>query len=129
MPKMSTYLRQPKHLFRRFFFIIFFLLLLLNRSAIMQSLFTDYIYFNLIIMALPDYKLRYNRAASFNFAPNILQSKVSSLIEAGFYYTQHKDMVQCYNCKITLSNWRRSSRPFAIHRRKSPRCSVAQKNH
>lgn len=93
----------------------------------MQSLLTDYIYFNLIIMALPDYKLRYHRAASFNFAPHALQTRVSSLVEAGFYYTQHKDMVQCYNCKITLSNWHQNSRPFALHRRKSPRCSVAQR--
>lgn len=77
-------------------------------------------------MALPDYRLRYNRAAFFNFASHALRLKVSSLVKAGFYYTQNEDMVHCYNCKITISNWRQNSRPFELHKRKSPRCSVVK---
>lgn len=73
-------------------------------------------------MAIPNFKIRHNRALSYNTAPKHLQSLARSLTNASLYYTQHEDMVQCYHCKITLDDWHTSHRPFQRHRRRSPQC-------
>lgn len=73
-------------------------------------------------MAIPNFKIRHNWALSYNTAPKHLQSLARSLTNAGLYYTQHEDMVQCYHCKITLDDWHTSHRPFQRHRRRSPQC-------
>ncbi|KYN30918.1 Apoptosis 1 inhibitor [Trachymyrmex septentrionalis] len=44
------------------------------------------------------------------------------LAAAGFYYTEKKDTVKCFECQITLSNWKIGDNPKSEHQRWSGRC-------
>ncbi|KAG5308350.1 DIAP1 inhibitor, partial [Acromyrmex insinuator] len=44
------------------------------------------------------------------------------LAAAGFFYTKKKDIVKCFECQITLSNWIVDDNPKAEHQRWSGKC-------
>lgn len=45
------------------------------------------------------------------------------LAEAGFFYLDIKDMVQCFECGIKLEDWCKSDGdPFFIHKKINPKC-------
>ena len=45
------------------------------------------------------------------------------MAEAGFYYLQNQDRVQCIYCEIVLDGWHAEDDPLLEHARHSPRCS------
>lgn len=77
-------------------------------------------------MAIPSFKTKLTRENSFKSAPHHLQVKTKSFVDAGFYYTNHEDLVQCYKCKITINDWYSKNSPFSAHRRFSPKCELVQ---
>ncbi|KAG4070246.1 hypothetical protein HA402_009376 [Bradysia odoriphaga] len=103
----------------------------LGESNKLSKISTAHCSFNtfntLIAMAHPSYKKRPNRLKSFQAAPRILQDKLQSLLNAGFYYTQHSDLVQCFKCHATLSDWHINSKPHTEHQRVSPNCPLVLK--
>lgn len=45
-----------------------------------------------------------------------------SLSEAGFFYLQDEDKVQCPFCRIIISKWTQGDKPLREHMKKSPKC-------
>lgn len=45
-----------------------------------------------------------------------------SLAEAGFYYLQYEDTVECFVCGQKLKEWQPDDCPWNEHRRHSPHC-------
>ena len=44
-------------------------------------------------------------------------------VEAGFIYRGREDQVQCFKCRLVLSQWHQSHDPLTEHRRYSPDCA------
>lgn len=44
------------------------------------------------------------------------------MVEAGFYYTGHADLVRCFYCKGGIKSWKRFDRPWVEHGRWFPKC-------
>lgn len=54
--------------------------------------------------------------------PQSLKYLTEPLTEAGFYYTQKGDAVQCFCCGISLKNWNDGDQPWEQHALLSPKC-------
>lgn len=73
----------------------------------------------------PDYVQYFERLRSYNDPqqwagePNVY---IKDLVEAGFVYTGHGDLVFCFKCGLTVSNWKEDDNPIDRHREKSQRC-------
>jgi hypothetical protein len=55
--------------------------------------------------------------------PSRVNLFVSSLSNAGFYFTGRADEVRCYACGVTYKNWTSRDNPVEIHKMLSPSCS------
>lgn len=71
-----------------------------------------------------DYTLLEHRINSFVNFPKCLKGLVSSLCEAGFYYTNVGDYVCCYVCSVMVNNWNVDSDPWRVHKSLNSRCSL-----
>lgn len=78
----------------------------------------------------PDYTDYYVRLQSFNHPhqwagePNVY---IKDLVEAGFVYTGQSDLVFCFRCGLTVSNWKEEDNAVARHREKSKDCAYIMK--
>ena len=50
----------------------------------------------------------------------------SELAKAGFYYLNMEDVVQCFCCDLTLSQWQEGDNPFELHAIEAPHCKFIQ---
>ncbi|XP_076466593.1 baculoviral IAP repeat-containing protein 7-B-like [Babylonia areolata] len=57
----------------------------------------------------PQFSTADRRLASFQNFPVNLRSLVKTLVQQGFFYTGHGDIVMCYHCGLTIKNWRRGN--------------------
>lgn len=75
------------------------------------------------IMDSPNF-MRYNsRLISYRKKwPQALKYLTEPLVEAGFYYTQKNDTVECFSCGLTLKNWNDDESPWEQHAIHAPRC-------
>lgn len=63
-----------------------------------------------------------NRLYSFQNKWPLHNITPESLAEAGFFYLQHEDRVQCPFCEIIIFNWTQGDKPLREHIKKSPKC-------
>lgn len=63
-----------------------------------------------------------NRLYSFQNKWPLHNITPESLAEAGFFYLQHEDKVQCPFCEIIIFNWTQGDKPLREHIKKSPKC-------
>lgn len=69
-----------------------------------------------------DMKYEINRQHSFKNRWPIADITPKSLAEAGFFYLQQEDRVQCPFCHIIISNWTPGDKPLREHMRNEPKC-------
>ncbi|KAF6215675.1 hypothetical protein GE061_000006 [Apolygus lucorum] len=63
------------------------------------------------------------RLSTFRMWPKVLQHLVPELCSAGFYYKdQMGDIVYCYSCNGSISDWEIYDEPWAEHARLFPKC-------
>lgn len=62
------------------------------------------------------------RFSTFEKWPEGIPVDKEQLANAGFYYTDKNDSVQCFHCGGVLRRWTESSDPWEEHRRWFPRC-------
>lgn len=67
-------------------------------------------------------KLESNRLHSFQNRWPLKNVVPESLAEAGFFYLQEEDIVQCPFCGIKISDWMHKDKPLREHMRRNPRC-------
>lgn len=69
----------------------------------------------------PCMEFNFNRFRTFLYYP--LQIPPASLYaKAGFYYSGESDTVTCFECGISISNWKASHDPLDVHKTHSPDC-------
>lgn len=74
-------------------------------------------------MSSPQHMLYNDRLASYKKRwPQSLKYLSESLSDAGFYYTQKGDEVQCFCCGGLLKNWNDSEQPWEQHAIWFPKC-------
>ena len=73
-------------------------------------------------MWFPKYRITCTRLETFRTwtAEHYLPAEIMN--EAGFFYTQIADQVQCYFCGVTLVDWKDTDDPFMKHAKWSPEC-------
>lgn len=81
----------------------------------------------------PDYTKYGERLSSFNEKswPTDSPVYIKELVEAGFVYTGDIDLVFCFKCGITESNWLDNDNPMERHTNSNPNCPymlLKQKN-
>lgn len=64
-----------------------------------------------------NYRSYTNRLLSFKKAPKHLISKAKRMANAGLFYTNKADEVQCYRCHTTIGEWTEANTPFDIRQR------------
>ena len=74
-------------------------------------------------MISPQYMAHKDRLSTYKKKwPQSLKYLAESLCEAGFYYTQKGDEVQCFCCGGTLKNWNDCEQPWEQHAIWMPKC-------
>lgn len=63
-----------------------------------------------------------NRLYSFQNKWPLHNITPESLAEAGFFYLQQEDRVQCPFCELITFNWTQGDKPLREHIKKSPKC-------
>lgn len=71
---------------------------------------------------LQQMKYECNRLYTFQNKWPLQYISPKSLAEAGFFYLQHEDRVQCPFCEIIIYNWTQDDKPLREHIKKSPKC-------
>lgn len=46
----------------------------------------------------------------------------TAFVSAGFYYTEEKDDVACFECGLTVGQWKPDDYPLNVHKRLFPEC-------
>lgn len=69
-----------------------------------------------------------NRLATFSKLPENSTIGPLTLARSGFFYCGQRDEVECFSCKLHLSNWERSDNPDERHRNCSPFCKLLLKS-
>lgn len=72
----------------------------------------------------PHMKDEQKRLDSFRRWPSYAALSPMSLVRCGFFYTNVRDQVMCYNCGIKLGLWKSSHDPMARHKNMSPDCDI-----
>ena len=54
------------------------------------------------------------------WAPKCINCR--DMANTGLYYTGDRDVVRCFLCKVTISDWKENLVPQELHRRLSPNC-------
>jgi baculoviral IAP repeat-containing protein 7/8 len=65
--------------------------------------------------AHPEYATPAARLQTFNNWPSSLPQKPHDIIKAGFFYTGEGDQVTCFNCDLSLLNWKADNVLFQNH--------------
>ncbi|KAK3580648.1 hypothetical protein CHS0354_017918 [Potamilus streckersoni] len=68
----------------------------------------------------PQFSQNSTRLATFTHCQFLFDHQ--SLSNLGFFYKGEKDRVCCYECGVTLSQWKRDDNPLLEHIRYSPEC-------
>ena len=63
-----------------------------------------------------------DRLISFADFPKKHSISIYECSSTGFYYTKHSDVVECYECSLTVDNWNPFMKPAVIHAGRAPRC-------
>ena len=72
----------------------------------------------------PLYRQKLIRLKSFeNWPKKQFTQKAIDLCEAGFFYTNISDCVQCFHCGISIKNWKKDDRPLEQHVHYNPNCA------
>ena len=84
---------------------------------------------NIRSLVLPDYGKYEERLRSFNEKPwpNDSVMYIKDLVEAGFVYTGEIDLVFCFKCGITESNWLNDENPRDRHTSSNQFCPFLAK--
>ncbi|KZC11010.1 Apoptosis 2 inhibitor [Dufourea novaeangliae] len=69
-----------------------------------------------------EYKMVFQRLDTFANWPIPSIVSPEKLAEAGFYYLQHEDRVQCVYCKGIVKKWESGDDPDKEHRKHFPKC-------
>ncbi|CAL4059467.1 unnamed protein product, partial [Meganyctiphanes norvegica] len=64
-----------------------------------------------------------SRIASFCSWPDTISQKPKALAEAGFFYINLSDHVNCFHCGGGLRNWRDAADPWTEHAKHYPQCN------
>ena len=48
-------------------------------------------------------------------APAVLCRMIDSLVDAGFYFSLHRDYVICYDCGLMVHKWKEGDNPWELH--------------
>nr|XP_053653956.1 baculoviral IAP repeat-containing protein 8-like [Cherax quadricarinatus] len=75
-----------------------------------------------------DYHKYKSRLKSFRGWPNTLKQRAEQLAEAGFFYRNLSDHVQCFYCGGGLRNWEAEDIPWNEHARWYPKCNFVLVN-
>ena len=71
----------------------------------------------------PRYATYDEHLLSYKDWPKQMKQAGCEMAEAGFFYTQRHDRVQCYYCGILLHNWEAMDIPCEEHVRHAPDCA------
>lgn len=63
-----------------------------------------------------------NRVRSFNVWPATSSANVFDLARAGFVFTGRDDVVECFQCKGTLKQWKVDDKAIKAHKDFYPDC-------
>ncbi|XP_060083369.1 E3 ubiquitin-protein ligase XIAP-like [Ylistrum balloti] len=66
------------------------------------------------------------RIEGFRNFPRSAEVSTIRLAENGFFYTGESDEVECFNCHVRYSGWKRGDIPSHIHKQISPNCDFAR---
>lgn len=69
------------------------------------------------------------RFATFEKWPESIPVDKELLTNAGFFYLEKNDSVQCFHCGGSLRKWSESTEPWLEHKRWFPRCNYLLKIH
>lgn len=72
-----------------------------------------------------DYRSESARLDSFKNWP-VTYINPEQLATAGFYYTGHRDLVKCFDCRVKVGEWVTGDDPVFEHRKFSPTCDHAK---
>lgn len=64
-----------------------------------------------------------NRLQTFNDWPSDAVVSPSRIAKAGFFYTKNNLTVECFSCRICISDWNYGDQVMARHRQLSPHCA------
>ncbi|XP_035824835.1 baculoviral IAP repeat-containing protein 2-like [Aplysia californica] len=78
----------------------------------------------------PEFEDSADRSGTFSLWPKLLKTVFppNTMVEAGFYYTGHNDMVRCFSCGVELFDWIPGADPLTQHACASPSCFFLQQN-
>jgi len=74
----------------------------------------------------PEYATPSARINTFTHYPHVLRSRVTLMVNAGFYYTNRGDRVVCYQCGGGLKDWGLADDPWVEHAAYFSRCTFVK---
>ncbi len=75
------------------------------------------------------YSTMNNRINSYLCAPTTVRLLSTRAAKAGFFYTDYKDFIQCYNCNMRIGKWDINVDPEEVHNKLSPTCAPVIEQH
>ena len=72
---------------------------------------------------MPDYRIEQDRIDSFRNWPHRFTSPTpSELARCGFFFTDYRDKVKCFECSLQIAEWQENDVPCSLHQRFSGSC-------
>ncbi|XP_076444751.1 baculoviral IAP repeat-containing protein 7-B-like [Babylonia areolata] len=70
----------------------------------------------------PQFASEQRRSNTFHGFPLRDEHLLRRLVQIGFFYTGHSDIVICYSCGLSLYQWLQEDDPYIVHARWKPNC-------